>query len=290
MVRPAYEENSLSVYIGDCAQLLPLLNLKADLILTSPPYDSLREYGGHPFDFQAVAQACADALSPGGVLVWVAGDGIADGARTGTSMRQALHFMNLGLKLHDHMVYQRLGLFNRTHVRYCPAWDHMFVLSNGRPKTVNLLEDRPNATAGRRTINYNNGFGRRPDGTPITPSNNPRSPTITPTHGVRTNVWPYPVGGNGNQTGDPSTPNLHPAPFPLALARDHILTWTNPDDLVLDPMLGSGTTLRAAKDLGRRSLGIEIHPPYLSIITAKLAQQVLALNTIFRDTPSGDER
>ena len=87
------------------------------------------------------------------------------------------------------------------------------------------------------------------------------------------------MGGNGNQTGDPSSTSQHPAPFPLALARDHILSWTNPGDLVLDPMAGSGTTLRAAKNLERRAVGIEIHPLYLPEIVRKLAQQVLSMET-----------
>ena len=54
----------------------------------------------------------------------------------------------------------------------------------------------------------------------------------------------------------------HPALFPLALARDHITSWTNPGDLALDPMAGSGTTLRAARDAGRHSIGIETHELY----------------------------
>ena len=220
MMSPDHAEPQIALYIGDCAVVLPRLDLRASLILTSPPYDGLRHYGGHPFDFPAVAQACVDALAPGGVLVWIVTDGTTKRGRTGNSMRQALHFMDLGLLLHDHMVYQRLGLFNRTPVRYCPTWDHMFVLSNGPPRIVHLLDDRPNATAGRRTINYNNGFGRRPDGAPSDPRTTHRLPTITPSHGIRTNIWPYPVGGNGNQTGDPAHTSQHPAPFPLALARE----------------------------------------------------------------------
>ena len=66
------------------------------------------------------------------------------------------------------------------------------------------------------------------------------------------------------------------ARFPLALALDHITTWTNPGDVVLDPMAGSGTTLRAAKNLGRKAIGIEIHEDYLHIITGRMAQSVMA--------------
>ena len=69
-------------------------------------------------------------------------------------------------------------------------------------------------------------------------------------------------------------PTFHPARFPLQLARDHILSWTNPGDLVIDPMTGSGTTLRAAADLERRAIGIEINPEYCQLIRRRLAQSV----------------
>ena len=287
MTTPDHQEDSIHVYIADCVDLLPQLALQADLILTSPPYDGLRRYGGHPFDFPAVAQACVDALAPGGVLVWIVADGTTAGSRSGTSMRQALHFIDeLGLSLHDHMVYQRLGLFNRTHVRYCPAWEHMFILSKDSPKTVHLLSDRPNVTAGRRVRHYYNGFGRKPHGETQRPRPDKRA-SPTPEFGVRTNIWPYAVGGHGNQTGSPNLASNHPAPLPLALAKDHILSWTDPGDLVLDPMAGSGTTLRAAKDLGRRAIGIEIHRSYLPDIRTKLAQQVLPLE---QAQPSPEEQ
>ncbi len=72
-----------------------------------------------------------------------------------------------------------------------------------------------------------------------------------------------------------STP--HPARFPQQLARDHILSWTNPGDLVIDPTVGSGTTLRAAVDLRRRAIGIEINPGYYDLIRQRLAQSMLPL-------------
>lgn len=67
----------------------------------------------------------------------------------------------------------------------------------------------------------------------------------------------------------------HPATFPYALAADHVRTWTDPGDLVVDPMAGSGTTLRAAKNLGRESVGVEVCPDYLPLIRDRMAQEVL---------------
>ena len=83
----------------------------------------------------------------------------------------------------------------------------------------------------------------------------------------------------GNRNGDLHYQALaeHPAVFPQELAQDHILSWTNPGDLVIDPMVGSGTTLRAAADLGRRAIGIEINPEYCDLIRRRMVQSVLPL-------------
>lgn len=276
---PFHQETGIAIYHGDSAEIIDDLHIKADLIVTSPPYDGLRDYGIPDFDFPAMAQACVNALKPGATLVWIVADGFINHTKSATSMKQALAFIDLGLNLHDVMVYHKQGLFNRTNVRYAQAWEYMFILTKGKPKTVNLLHDRPNATAGRKTLNYYNGFGRRPDGRIAAPAKNPPSgPTATPEQGIRTNIWSYPVGGNGNQTGNAHYKNEHPARFPLALARDHILSWSNPGDTVLDPMAGSGTTIRAAKDLGRLATGIDIKESYCRSITEWLAQEVFDLH------------
>ena len=71
----------------------------------------------------------------------------------------------------------------------------------------------------------------------------------------------------------------HPAIFPEALAKDHIASWSNPGDVVLDPFSGSGTTCKAAKELNRQWCGIEINPEYCKIAEARLSQDVLQLET-----------
>ena len=63
--------------------------------------------------------------------------------------------------------------------------------------------------------------------------------------------------------------------FPLKLARDHILTWTNPGDMVIDPMAGGGTTLKAAQELGRNCIGIEVVKEYADLIERRLTQRSL---------------
>ena len=104
---------------------------------------------------------------------------------------------------------------------------------------------------------------------------------IVPEHSRRGSVWRYAptLMTRCDLPGDLPyrERNAHPARFPPPLARDHILIWTNPGELVIDPMVGSGTTLRAAADLGRRAIGIEISPEYCELIRRRLAQSVLPL-------------
>jgi len=147
---------------GDCAAVLPGLP-PADLILTSPPYDGMREYGGYndAFDFDAVAAACVTNLAPGGALVWVVGDQIVDGDISGTSFLQALGFKALGLKLHQPLIYYKWSLAAMTPDAYFRTHEYMFVFAKGKPKTANLLNDKPNSRANNLFVNR--GAGRYGD-------------------------------------------------------------------------------------------------------------------------------
>ena len=262
---------------GDCAAVLPELP-PADLILTSPPYDNLREYGGYngAFDFDAVAAACVANLAPGGVLVWVVQDGVIDGGYSGTSFRQALGFMGLGLSLHQPLIYETVQVMQVSENRCHKNIQYMFAFSNGNPRVANIPRDRANAYAGALKNKWKPA--RWIDGTKSDP-NRDKGMFAVKDLGKRGQVWRYSVGLNhmGASNEDQQLVHEHPAIFPYALARDHILSWTNPGDLVIDPMVGSGTTLRAAADLGRRAIGIEINPEYCEIIRRRLAQSVLPL-------------
>ena len=250
------------IHCGDNCDLLGQMPRECvDLVVTSPPYDDLRTYGGHSWDFFGVAWHLKRVLKPGGVLVWVVGDATKDGSETGSSMEQALHFKRLGLNLHDTMVYRMRGTGAKgSNLAYWQAWEYMLVLSNGKPKTVNRLTDERSKFSG-------------PPGGRLTKdgAKKPGTDTVLDEK-VRDNVWEYAVGAAG---GEVSTG--HPAVFPFDLARDHVATWTNPGDLVLDPFSGSGTTAKAAKTLGRQFIGLEVNPEYCRIAEQRIAQEVLAL-------------
>lgn len=225
------------------------------MTLTSPPYDGLRHFGGHVFSFDkfsALAEELFRVTMPGGVVVWVVADGIVDGSETGTGARQKLHFQQVGFDIHHTMVMQRKGSRWPSKVRYGDSLEFALILSKGKPRTINLLRDRPNRHAGKVQ-----GFMRRqldgrqrPVGTarPVKP------------WGARTAVWTYAAGGPAT-TKDRYAFD-HSALMPEQLAEDHILSWSRPFDLILDPLCGAATTCKMALLNHRDYLGFEIHEPY----------------------------
>lgn len=252
-----------SVIHGDNCDVLGTLPRECvDLVVTSPPYDDLRTYGGHSWDFFGVAWQLVRVLKPGGVIVWVVADATKDGSETGSSMEQALHFKRLGLRLHDTMIYEtsKPPMNDR---RYQAAFEYMFVLSKGAPKTWNPLQEQCRYSGRKTAATYReqNGDLKPRHGKPTVKETKPRE-----------NIWHYRSGHR--QNGEVVD---HPASFPLELAKDHIASWSNPGEIVCDPFAGSGTTLKAAKELNRHWLGIEINADYLPIIHARLAQDVLPL-------------
>lgn len=239
-----------------------------DLVVTSPPYDNLRTYGGHKWDFEGIAALLYRVLKPGGVIVWVVADATVDGSETGTSFRQALHFKDLGLNLHDTMIWRKTcfspgdGKF-----RYHDAFEYMFVLSKCSPKAKNIIRDVP-VREGDAGLPYVNTTDRRRD---QRNTRKKRATWVQPAFGVRRNVWDVTSGANDTD----AVARQHPAIFPEALARDHIISWSNEGDIVLDPFGGSGTTAKMAKHNGRHFISIDVNEEYCEIQRKRLAQQTL---------------
>jgi DNA modification methylase len=248
----------------NCATLAAFPPESIDLVVTSPPYDDLRQYGGHAWDFEGVAEQLVRVLKPGGVLVWVVGDQTKNGTETGTSFRQVLFFRHLDLNIHDTMIWNKGSFSFPEATRYHSFFEYMFVMSKGAPSRVHLLKDSPNRWAGSKV----HGTGRYADG-----STRPANSVVRgldrryAEYGQRGNVWLIPNPGKSGR--------IHPATFPSSIPRDHILTWSNAGDVVLDPFNGSGTTARAAADLGRRWIGIDINPDYCKAAGDCMAQRVL---------------
>lgn len=247
------------IYCGDCLELIKEIDDNSiDLVITSPPYDNLRDYNGYNFDFESVAKELFRVTKEGGVVVWVVGDATIDGSETGTSFRQSLYFLNLGFYLHDTMIYQKKKA-PLTHNRYEQEFEYMFVFSKGRPKTFNPIMIEKSYKDNRIV----KGFGRRDNGDNIDLGYASKNKLK-----IRGNVWFYKVGG-GHVTKD-KIAYKHPAIFPEQLAEDHILSWSNEGDLVLDPMCGSGTTLKMAFLNKRKFIGFDISQEYCNISNKRL--------------------
>lgn len=243
------------IYCGDCLKvMITMPDNFIDLIVTSPPYDNLRTYKGYVFDFKNIAEELYRVTKQGGIVVWVVGDETIKGSETGTSFRQALYFKEIGFNLHDTMIYQKVNWVPLTHNRYEQSFEYMFVFSKGRPNTFNP-QRLPCINAGKAEkygIERRKNFGKQH-------SMRLYNKTIyikTKETKIHPNIFIYTLGKE--KTG-------HPAPFPDKLANDHIISWSNKGDIVLDPMCGSGTTCKMAKRLGRKYIGIDIGERYCEL-------------------------
>lgn len=250
------------VFCSNCIDILGTMpNNCIDLTLTSPPYDMLRDYKKFTFNFKEIAQQLYRVTKPGGVVVWIVGDSTINGSETGSSFRQALYFKEVGFNLHDTMIYRKSGFAYPSKNRYHQIFEYMFVFSKNHPRTFNPIKDKPNKTQ------YTFSRKRRKKDGSMSHDNDTSRIQVDP-FGMRSNIWKY-TTGKGNSTKDDIAYN-HPAIFPEKLCEDHILSWTNPGDIVLDPMMGSGTTLKIAKQLKRRYIGIDISEEYCQIALERL--------------------
>lgn len=230
-----------------------------DLTVTSPPYDNLRTYNGYSFDFESIAKELYRVTKEGGVVVWIVGDATINGSETGTSFRQALYFKEIGFNLHDTMIWNKGGFtaIGALKTRYAQVFEYMFVFVKGKLKTFNPLKDRlnkkqtgtflKNKRLADGTMGEVGKYGKRNK------------------YGQRFNIWEL---ANTDRS-------KHPAIFPEKLVKDHITSWSNENDLVYDPFMGSGTTAKMSISNNRNWIGSEISSEYCDIIRERIKQTKL---------------
>ncbi len=247
---------SVRMIQGDCLDILPTLEAgTVDLTVTSPPYDNLRTYNGNNDKWnesvwKGVISELFRVTKDGGVVVWVVGDATINGSETGTSFRQALWAMDCGFNT-ETMIWEKTGQGAvGSCYYYWQNFEYMFVWSKGRPKTFNLICDRKN----QKRESWSHG-GRDKDGV----SKNRKWVKAEP-FGKRFNLWKI----------TPSCKSDHPAPFPLQLAHDHIISWSNEGDTVIDCFMGSGSTGVACVNTRRNFIGIELDAGYFQIAEARI--------------------
>ena len=264
-------EVNKTLILGDCVDVMKTLGDNSiDLVVTSPPYDDLRTYEHEivwNFDiFKQVANELYRIMAPGGVVVWVIGDATVNGSESGSSFKQALYFKEIGFNIHDTMIWNKGSFAFPSKTCYHQVFEYMFVFSKGKPKTMNFIKDRKNLYVCERGAS-----GRNKDGVRNTGKSSVREP-----YGKRFNIWNYSIGG-GNSAKD-KIAFEHPAIFPEDLAKDHIITWSNPGDVVLDPFMGSCTTGKVAILTGRKFVGIEKVEKYYDISQRRIALAESMLN------------
>lgn len=252
------------IYNMDCVEGMKQLDDGCiDLTVTSPPYDNLRTYKGFTWDFESVAKELYRVTADGGVVVWIVNDATVDGSETGTSFRQALYFKEIGFNLHDTMIWHKANCFNfGSNYCYRQAFEYMFVFSKGRPKSINFIRDVRAKCSGESF----NAVNHTSDGVRHLKENL----VVIDEYKKRENVWDI-VAATVN--------NGHPAVFPEQLANDHILSWSNEGDIVLDPFMGSGTTAKMALLNNRKFIGFELAEEYWEIGNNRVEDILVQLNS-----------
>lgn len=263
-----YRNENGVLYCGYAEKILPLLKEKVDLCVTSPPYDDLRNYEGYSFDFESIANKLYSKIVEGGVIVWVVGDATINGSETGTSFKQALYFKDIGLNLHDTMIYEKQNYVPLTHNRYEQAFEYMFIFSNKKPKTFNPIKEKSKYVNTKKSYSY---ISATTSEKKSAIRSNRKDITFVNENKIKSNIWAYKVGSN--QSTKDKIAFQHPAIFPEKLAADHIQSWTNKNDIVLDCLSGSGTTLKMAEQLNRRWIGIEQSEKYCEIAKKRIENE-----------------
>jgi len=231
-----------------------------DFVITSPPYDDIRNYNGYKFEFEMIAKELYRVVKEGGVIIWVVADATVNGSETGTSFKQALYFKKIGFSIHDTMIYYKNNPMPQTGNRYHQHFEYMFAFSKGTPKTFNPITEQTkyHGLANMKNRGQNGSLEYE---------------KVERTKEKKVgNVFCYSVGG-GISTKD-KIAFQHPAIFPEKLVADQINTWTNENDLVYDPFMGSGTTAKMAQILNRNWIGSEISKEYVEIPEERLNNYV----------------
>ena len=259
--------NDIELWHGDCLELMKdIPDNSIDLTVTSPPYDDLRTYNNNinqwSFEkFQEIAKELYRVTANGGTIVWIVNDATIKGSETGTSFKQALYFKEMGFNIHDTMIWEKptFTAVGALKTKYAQVFEYMFVFTKGKIKTFNPIRDRKNKYAGYKkhsNIRQNDGTFKEKSsiGKPVAE------------YGQRFNVWQMSAcQSNKERTG-------HPAQFPEQLVNDHIISWSNKGDTILDPFMGSGTTGVVCKNLNRKFIGIELDDTYYEIAKNRIEE------------------
>lgn len=242
-----------------------LTDESVDLVVFSPPYDNVRDYRGKwSIDLPLLGERLLRVVKPGGFVVVVMADGTKDQRKSMTTFRTAVAWEDAGWALFESVVYARDGRPGAWwSTRFRVDHEHVLMFYKGRrPRPVTHHDGLrvPSKHAGKRWT----GTQRLSDGTTVPL----RSGVVADTK-CRGTIWRYPTSNSeGNRA-----KMEHPATYPDALARDLVLAFSAPGDVVYDPMMGSGTTVVVAAQNGRRYIGNDVSPEYVALARRRLEHE-----------------
>ena len=225
MIEPYYVDESVTIYHGDCRDILPSLP-KVDLVLTDPPY-SMKHVDGGGF-------ASARAFYRDGALDGMCDFRLADYAEVLASAPQLVMFHSRDqVGEYATWIAERFGHYDL----------HVWYKTNAIPFVCNTWKSDIEYIALGWTAKAHQPVSQE----------------------VKSKVWVSPL-----ERGD-----LHPTQKPIGLMGKYLVVLTQAGDMVLDPFMGSGTTLLAAKKRGNRAIGIEIEERYCEIAANRCRQMVM---------------
>jgi DNA modification methylase len=256
---PYYEQDGITIYHGDSREVAPQLP-PSDLVVTSPPYADQRRYGFKKGEFRwdhVVPRALAAVnLSAEGQMLVNLGLVHRDGEVV-CYWEPMIHTLRaFGYRLFGWYVWdQSFGLPGDWNGRFAPSHEWVFHFNRvaNRPAKTQACK-----TSGKGRVVNGPGF-RKEDGSmapALSHAGRPIQDTKIPDSVIRVcREQARNIGG-------------HPAPYPRKFAEFMLDAWPGS---VLDPFMGGGTTLLAAKGMGRKAIGIEIEERYCEIAAKRLS-------------------
>jgi DNA modification methylase len=250
----------------DCLEGMKRLNDNSiDLVVTSPPYDSIRDYKGFKIDLHGIGIQISRILKDGGICVMVIQDQTINGRKSGTSFRTIVDWDdNTELDIFEICIYQRSGTPG--------AWwnkrfrvDHEYIPIFVKGQKPQYFNKEHMKIAPKKEGIQKSGGARLTNGSV---SENFVSEGNYKCCGT---VIKYASSSQESLNKAEKKIKLqHPATFPDKLALDFIRCFTTSGMLVLDPFMGSGTTALACKNLNRNFIGFEISQEYVNIANQRV--------------------
>jgi len=257
------------IICGDSLEILKTFDSDIfDMTIFSPPYDNLRDYNGYDMDLHKLGEELFRVTKTGGVVVMVIQDQTIDGHKSLTSFRTILDWCdNIGFGLFECNIYKKQGKDGAWFTKRFRV-DHEYIpifLKGKRPNFFDKEKVKIPSKHGGKTLT--GGANREKDGT--TKKSQKFEINLLKCPGT---IWDYSNGGDKNKI-----KRQHPATFPDKLPYDFINVFTKEGDLILDPMVGSGSSVVAAKLLNRRYIGIDISEEYCKIAESRIKNNETSL-------------